>query len=217
MNLDAKKGIILDIGCGVGRSDRSVVGIDFRRGTGVDIVHDLESYPWPLPSECVNMAVASHIVEHIDPAKMGFFKFMNEVWRLLKPGAEFIIATPYCTSTGYFRDPSHCNPVHPETWCYFDPEEGLHKGSYYRLYRPLPWRIKLNTWDVEGNIETALVKREMKTEYGVYSDYLMDLIQNTKMYAEKDKIYNRPKAKTSKDKDAVPQADEIIQTEKAKI
>jgi hypothetical protein len=59
-------GIQLDVGCG-GNKQQGFVGIDVRPIEGVDIVHDLNLFPWPLPDDCVLRAVASHLMEHIPP------------------------------------------------------------------------------------------------------------------------------------------------------
>src|SRR3990167_451721 len=64
---DHNQGIKLDIGCGENKNV-GFVGMDIRPGVGVDIVQNLEKFPWPLPDECVSIAVASHVVEHIDKA-----------------------------------------------------------------------------------------------------------------------------------------------------
>jgi hypothetical protein len=106
---------------------------------------------------------------------------MNEVWRIMKPDGEFILGAPYATSVGMFRDPTHVNFINEETWTYFDPEDTWYKGGLYRVYAPLPWRIKVNTWHSTGNIEVVLVKREIKPEYNVDSEYLRLLKKHTKL------------------------------------
>ena len=113
-------GIRLDIACGHNKQQGAGgVGIDFQPLPGVDIVHDLTVFPWPLEDNSVLVAVASHIVEHIPPQNMTFVKFMNEVWRVLKPRGEFAITTPHGWSPGYLQDPTHCNPCNENTWFYF--------------------------------------------------------------------------------------------------
>lgn len=64
--LKEKAGIRLDIGCGENKMP-GFVGIDYRPLDTVDIVHDVMRFPWPLPNECVTVAVASHLVEHLSP------------------------------------------------------------------------------------------------------------------------------------------------------
>lgn len=171
----------VDIGCGGNKQGENWFGIDYRKLPGVDLVQDLEVFPWAIPSETFNTAVSTHVIEHINPSHGIFIKFMNEVWRILKPGGEFIIGAPYATSMGMFRDPTHVNFINEETWSYFDPEDNFYKGGLYRVYSPLPWRIKINTWHTDGNIEVVLVKREITKEHAVDVDYLSDLKKHTKL------------------------------------
>lgn len=64
--LEENSGIRLDIGCG-GNKQPGFVGMDVRDLPGVDIVHDVTMFPWPLPDESVLTAIASHLLEHIPP------------------------------------------------------------------------------------------------------------------------------------------------------
>lgn len=172
----------IDIGCGANKANPKWFGVDYRKLPGVDLVQDLEKFPWKIPSNKFDTALASHVVEHINPAKGGFIKFMNSVWRILKPGGEFIIGAPYATSTGMFRDPTHINFVNEETWCYFDNNDPFYKGELYKIYRPLPWKIKINTWHDTGNIECVLIKRPIENEKDIDQEYLKDLKKHTKMF-----------------------------------
>jgi SAM-dependent methyltransferase len=135
---------------------------------GVDIVHDVTVFPWPLPDECVLKAIASHLVEHIPPAAIGpdgmwwpFMAFMDEVWRVMKPYGEFIIVAPHGSSQGFLQDPTHCNALNENTFYYFTPGQPLNRPGYlYNFYKPRPWRIKEHGrfFNPAGNIEIVLVK-----------------------------------------------------------
>lgn len=155
-------GIKLDVGCGAHKQGPEWVGIDIQKLPGVDIIHDIETYPWPLPDNCVKIAVASHVAEHINPAKMGFIHWMNEVWRVVKVGHQFMMSLPYAGSPGYWQDPTHVNPCNENTWCYFDP---LHPSGFWQFYRPKPWKIIQCTFNVEGFMEVALEKRRVDRSY----------------------------------------------------
>jgi SAM-dependent methyltransferase len=170
--LKKRKISYVDIGCGANKSGKDWFGVDYRKLPGVDLVQDLEKFPWAIPSGTFNVAVANHVVEHINPSHGIFINFMNEVWRILKPEGEFLIGAPYATSTGMFRDPTHCNFVNEETWSYFDPDDQFYHGGLYHIYAPMPWRIKINTWHSTGNVEVVLVKREIVPEMKVDVEYL---------------------------------------------
>lgn len=151
-------GIMLDIGCGENKQE-NYVGMDIRNLPGVDIVHNIEIIPWPLPDECVIRAVMFHLFEHINPAKT--LQIMDELWRVMKPGGEVFIETPYGVSFEYIMDPTHCNPSNEITWQYFDPRCAL-----WKTYRPKPWLINAGfpTWQVQGNMQVALTKIEKKAK-----------------------------------------------------
>lgn len=164
--INQKGGIQLDIGCGARKQGADWVGIDMQNFDTVDITHDLNVHPWPLPDNCVVRAIASHIMEHVPKVvidngrtRFPFIEFMDEVHRIMKPGGEFAIAAPHGYSVGYMQDPTHASPLCEVTWVYFTPEH-----PFYDFYRPKPWKIKFINWDPSANIEVLLTKMEVKNE-----------------------------------------------------
>lgn len=162
MDIDAliedRGGILLDIGCGANKQGPDWVGMDKQALDGVDIVHDWNDYPWPLPDECVLRCIASHVVEHVNPADGGFLRWMNELWRVMHTGGQVAIAHPHTWSRGYGQDPTHCNPLNEVSWVYFDPE---HPSGMWGFYKPRPWKIAHLFFDYATNVEVVLVKREV--------------------------------------------------------
>jgi len=150
--LKEKGGIRLDIGCGENKQ-KEFVGLDKRELPGVDIVHDLEVFPYPLPDECCLTIVGSHIIEHIKPWLT--VQFFDELWRIMKTGGQLVLSTPYAGSRGYFQDPTHCNAFNQATFQYFDPRYPL-----YDVYKPNPWKIEKGfpVWQSNGNLEVIMEK-----------------------------------------------------------
>jgi SAM-dependent methyltransferase len=173
--LKEKGGIRLDIGCGASKTP-GTVGIDMLPLPGVDIVHDLEDTPWPLPDSCALSATASHILEHINPHKGVFIDVMNEVWRVLKPNGQFAFVVPYAGSHGYYQDPTHCNPINESTMYYFDP---LHVSGFYQFYKPKPWKIEFQAMSRVGNLEVILSKRQEDPSY-LHPNQPLDITQEVK-------------------------------------
>lgn len=185
----------LDIGCGAAKQP-DFIGMDYRQLPGVDIVHDVELFPWPLPDNSINIAMASHLVEHLNPmhpdARIApliqlliskkvltaaevkkhigeitpgplFMRFMDEVWRILKPNGQFMMAFPYAGSSGFWQDPTHINGINEATWAYFDP---LYAGGHlYKIYQPKPWKVLMSDWHMTGNMEVVLEKRKDDRSY----------------------------------------------------
>ena len=162
--LEDKSGIRLDLGCGHNKQP-GFVGLDMFPYDGVDIVHDLEDFPFPLPDECVLLATASHLLEHINPHKGVFIEFMNEVWRIMKIGGELAFVVPYAGSPGYWQDPTHVNPINRNTLAYFDPLDPKLGNQLYSFYKPKPWKIKVVNFQQQGNLEAVLIKRREDKSY----------------------------------------------------
>lgn len=162
--LKAKSGIRLDIGCGA-NVQPGFVGMDIQPFPDC-IQWDWLQFPWePFKDETVIQAIASHVVEHVPRVmyingrtRWTFIEFMDEVWRVLKPGSQFAIAMPYCHSDGYYQDPTHVNPCNEKTWLYFDPE--AQNGILYNFYKPKPWRLRYISYDPAANMEVLMEKRE---------------------------------------------------------
>jgi SAM-dependent methyltransferase len=93
---------ILDLGCGARKTPGSL-GLDRENLPGVDVVHDLETYPYPLQTNQFDRIVMRHAAEHVDDV----VKLMEEVHRIGKPGAIVTIYAPHYTSTNSYRDPTH--------------------------------------------------------------------------------------------------------------
>ena len=103
----------------------------------------------------------------------GFMRFMDEVWRMLKPGGQFISTFPYAGSPGYWQDPTHVNPITHVTMAYFDPmakDSGGHMYNLYTIYRPKPWKIVKCFYDQNGFMEIAMEKRLIDKSYRVADD-----------------------------------------------
>jgi len=140
----------IDLACG-DRKKEGYYGIDVSAIQGVDLVHDLNVYPWPLEDNSVDKINCHHYVEHIkhedyttilksvlkeissfeefkekilklEFQQDGLIKFMDEMYRILKPGGKATIQVPYLTHTRSFGDPTHTRYIHDMSFYYFSKE-----------------------------------------------------------------------------------------------
>lgn len=141
-DLTSHAGINLDIGCGsTKQAGPGWVGVDHRPLPGVDVVHDLWTFPWPFADNSVNLALMSHYWEHVPPWLT--FKTMAEIHRICRHGAQVLIAGPYGLGYRYQMDPTHCNPTVESSFAYWDPtlprfasKNHPVKGKFWRIYEP---------------------------------------------------------------------------------
>ncbi len=120
---------ILNLGCGkdILPGATNVDIIDF---PGVDIVCDLSDMPWDLGTD-YDEIIAHDIIEHIAPIRSRIYiEFVEECWRLLKPGGTVEIRT--CgLNDSLSRDPSHFKSFHKDSMDYFVPGTFWHDKYEY--------------------------------------------------------------------------------------
>lgn len=125
----APKLIKLDIACGQNKQP-GFVGVDIAPCAGVDVVHDLEQYPWPFDDNSVEEAFCSHYVEHTKC----LMKFMNELHRIMVPGGKVTILAPYYTSMRCWQDPTHTRAISEASFLYYNADwRKMNKLDHYPI------------------------------------------------------------------------------------
>jgi SAM-dependent methyltransferase len=93
---------VLDLGCSDNKT-ASAIGVDIDLANQPDLIFDLNKFPYPLRDSSIDRIYAKHILEHLNDL-YGIFK---EVYRILKPGGEFIIEVPHFSSRVAYSEPEH--------------------------------------------------------------------------------------------------------------
>ena len=120
----------LDLACGQNRVE-GYFGIDIAAGDKVDAVVDLEQFPWPIESDSAEDIVCSHYVEHTPD----LMKFMDEVYRILKPGGKIKIIAPYYNSIRCWQDPTHKRAISEATFLYYNKQwREANKLDHYPIH-----------------------------------------------------------------------------------
>lgn len=101
----------LDFGCGPNKRE-GFLGVDSIAFPGVDVVMNIAGEPWPWEDASVDEAHASHFVEHLNAWQRVYF--FNQLYRVLKPGAQASIIVPHWASTRAYGDPTHQWPPFSE-------------------------------------------------------------------------------------------------------
>lgn len=114
----------LNIGCGRDIK-KDYVNMDSVKLPGVDIVHDLDKYPWPFKDSIFEEIYASQVLEHLKDK----IKPLEEIWRISKSNAKIIIKVPYFPGIYAAGDPTHRQFFNYSTFDYFSiKDKGL---NYY--------------------------------------------------------------------------------------
>lgn len=161
--------IKLDLGCGPNKKS-GFLGVDHTSFPGVDVVHDLTN-PWPWPDNSVEEAHASHCVEHFD--SMERVHFLNELYRVLKPGAKCTIICPHWSSCRAYGDPTHKWPPVSEFAFFYWKKEWRMANAPHSDASNLKGGFSCNfevTWGYSLNPEVAQRNQE-------YQQYAMTFLK----------------------------------------
>ena len=121
-----KKDMILDLGCG-NKKREGAIGIDSNPRISPDIVHDLNTFPYPFESSSIDKVYIDNTLEHLDKP----LKVMEEIFRILKPGCKVKVIVPYFRSAYAFMDPTHKHFFTVDSFAYYDPNHVIFKRYKY--------------------------------------------------------------------------------------
>jgi SAM-dependent methyltransferase len=160
---------VVDLGCGRGEflaalRDAGIRarGVDANaemaavaRERGLDVEHgDALGFVDALPDESIGGAVATQVVEHLEPAYL--LRLLDALARKLRPGSPIVLETINAACwlaffSSYIRDFTHVRPMHPDTLQYLLRANGFERVEI-RYSAPVPEPMKLHTIDVPAEI-----------------------------------------------------------------
>ncbi len=142
---------ILDLGCGRGEwltllaeSGLQASGVDTNRlmiqecsEQGLTVVEaDVFGYLKTLSAQSLGAVTAFHLIEHLEFEAQ--IELLDEILRVLTPGGIVILETPNARNLlvsggDFYRDPTHRNPVHPDTLALLARCRGFARPTAYFL------------------------------------------------------------------------------------
>ncbi|HEX7120355.1 MAG TPA: class I SAM-dependent methyltransferase [Longimicrobiales bacterium] len=133
---------ILDLGCGPNKHE-GAIGLDRVALPGVDVVHDLDSFPYPFADDTFDVVYAMSVLEHL----VDFLGAMEEIHRILKPGGRLIFETPHFSGLNSWTDPTHRQHFAIRSFAFFEPDfkknyytKARFRTAWLRVDMHSPWR-----------------------------------------------------------------------------
>lgn len=112
----------LNLGCGldIRESNSNVhwINQDILSGKDVDVVHNLDKFPYPFKDNEFSEIYCSHVLEHVSD----LIKTLSELKRISKNGAKIVIRVPHFSCGVSYRDPTHKRLFSYFTFDYFTPD-----------------------------------------------------------------------------------------------
>jgi len=116
----------LDIGCGNNKTN-GAIGMDKVRLPSVDIVHDLETFPWPIDDNSFDKVLAFHSLEHVSDV----LSVLKEISRVTKPKGILHIRVPHFSSDNFYSDLTHKTFFSIRSFNNFIKNNSLTSYNYY--------------------------------------------------------------------------------------
>jgi hypothetical protein len=105
----------LNLGCGFDRLE-GFLNVDHFQECSPDILLNIESTPWSLPSDHFEKVLIKHVLEHVGADFPTFTRVMQELYRVCIHGAEIEIHVPHYRHDTWWSDPTHVRAFTPLTF-----------------------------------------------------------------------------------------------------
>lgn len=93
------------------------IGMDRNPRSHADVIHDLDTFPYPFEENEFGKVICKDVLEHVD----NFIRAMEEIWRIAKSDAKIEVSAPFMSSVNYYSDPTHRRAFTSRSFDYFIP------------------------------------------------------------------------------------------------
>jgi SAM-dependent methyltransferase len=141
--VSADGGVTLNLGSG-GKPLPGHVNVDVNPDApGVDLVHDLDRYPWPFETGSVDAVMMDNCLEHLEDRN----RAMEEIHRILRPGGSAVIIVPHFTWQYAYADPTHRHFFAHPTFFYYAGRGGYFSFRFSACRVRLVFGKRLSLWN----------------------------------------------------------------------
>ena len=160
-----KRKTIINLGCSGSRLPGSI-GVDvIPHKRTVDVVHNLNKYPYPFKDNFADEIHMYHVLEHLDDS----IKTIEEIHRILKPSGILYLRVPHFSSLYAWGDITHKKAFSIYVFDIFDAKRDYKNWGYSKArFNILKRRIRyFYTWPNEDWYMKYIVKPDWPTGVGL--------------------------------------------------
>ena len=115
----------LNLGSGLDYKEDHI-NLDDNPNVKADVIHNIESFPYPFEDNIFEVIYCHHILEHVD----NLLGVMEEIWRISKPNARIYIYGPVTGSFEVHSDITHKRSLNSQAFRRCFKPEGDTWGFY---------------------------------------------------------------------------------------
>jgi len=159
----------LNLGCG-NKILEGYTNVDKYDYYNCDVVHDLETFPYPFEDNSVDSILLCHVLEHIGQDPKIFNNILTELYRICKPEALINIIVPHPRHDDFISDPTHVRPITVLGLSLYDKEQNEIWQSSGAANTPLglilgiDFKIENVQYQVEDEIMKKYNSKELTKE-----------------------------------------------------
>jgi hypothetical protein len=158
----------LNLGCGEHHKD-GCINVD--KYGNPDVLHDLETFPWPWEDNSVQEVELNHVLEHLGESAAVYFGIIKELYRVCKAGARIHIGVPHHRHDDFLNDPTHVRVVTPDGLLLFSKAKnrewvaGGYANSPLGIYLDVDFEIESVNYTLDHVWSEKLDRKEITEEY----------------------------------------------------
>ncbi len=194
---------VLDAGCGQGHFlellkeiavegygvDRDLEMVEMCKLKGLRAVQgDAVEHLASIPADSLGGIFSGHLIEHLEPLVLRRFFALS--YKALRPGGVLVCETPntsslYALANTYFRDVTHRQPIHPDTYQFMARSSGFDKVNLSFSYMLDP-ACQLLPLETKGELSEALNERMAKINALLYGNQNVAVIAYKPLHEDGD-------------------------------
>src|SRR3989344_6063975 len=137
------KKLMLNFGCG-NIQKKGYINIDLHKIPGVDMVLDMEKYPYPFKDNSADKIACESVLQFLNDVG----KTMEEFHRILKPGGVLFVHVPHFTSKNTWKNPYQKRGFSYNTLDFFQkPKYYYTDWKFTKIKRKLVFGKKYSFWN----------------------------------------------------------------------
>jgi hypothetical protein len=157
---------INELGGAVRFDPAALVTLDIDPNCKPDVLHDLNSLPYPFDDNKFSEIHAYEVLEHTGTQgdwRFFFGQFM-EFWRILKPGGRMFMSFPIPQSVWALGDPGHTRIIPKESFTFlsqsaYDEQVGLTTMTDYRHFYHADFSlVHMSLADDDGTTQIVVIE-----------------------------------------------------------
>lgn len=168
------KQVMLDLGCGTNKVPKSL-GVDIVHLKGVDIVWNLNAFPYPFESSSMKEIFLNDVLEHLDDP----IKVLRECHRILEPNGRLNIRVVHWSHRYSYSDPQHQHFFSELVWEFFTGKRRPYYTDFQFKNLHVDYIFDQNATRKYGKDETKLLEKAY---------FHSNIIQGMNITMEKDEV-----------------------------